>query len=233
MRGISRLAEELLASEEGLCSMVLFSRTFWAITSHVGWESAATLFCLLIMFMFPKSAMEGLSPVGCSHFFMARQPLVGQDLLIVEASRSHSDTPHSVGLRWTCEWPVAGTSTWQHTTIPRGFEPAIPASERPKTHALDGVATGVGVYTLCAAELYFAHSHKLVKNLRMYFAKKYSLNVCTLFHHYLSISTCLTLQEHDDDDDDDDDDLFISLWSQGDKKFCVRLKPRFCITLTF
>ena len=69
MRGISRLAEELLASEEGLCSMVLFSRTFWAITSHVGWESAATLFCLLIMFMFPKSAMEGLSPVGCSHFF--------------------------------------------------------------------------------------------------------------------------------------------------------------------
>jgi len=29
---------------------------------------------------------------------MAQQPLVGLDLLITEASRSHSDTPHSTGL---------------------------------------------------------------------------------------------------------------------------------------
>jgi hypothetical protein len=28
---------------------------------------------------------------------MAQQPLVGQGLLITEASQSHSDTPHSVG----------------------------------------------------------------------------------------------------------------------------------------
>ena len=27
-----------------------------------------------------------------------------------------------------------------------GFEPAIPASERPQTHALDGVVTGIGAY---------------------------------------------------------------------------------------
>jgi hypothetical protein len=27
-----------------------------------------------------------------------------------------------------------------------GFEPAIPASERPKTHALDGAATGIGEF---------------------------------------------------------------------------------------
>jgi hypothetical protein len=31
-------------------------------------------------------------------------------------SRSHSDTPHSVGLLWTSDQPVAETSTWQHTT---------------------------------------------------------------------------------------------------------------------
>jgi len=31
-------------------------------------------------------------------FSMARQPPVGQGLLIAEASRWHSDTPHSVGL---------------------------------------------------------------------------------------------------------------------------------------
>jgi len=29
---------------------------------------------------------------------------------------------------------------------PVGFEPAVPASEKPKTHALDGAATGISVY---------------------------------------------------------------------------------------
>jgi len=45
--------------------------------------------------------------------------------------------------------PVAETSTWQHTKLkqthshaPAGFEPAIPASERPQTHALDRAANG-------------------------------------------------------------------------------------------
>jgi hypothetical protein len=27
---------------------------------------------------------------------------------------------------------------------PAGFEPAMPASERPHTHALDGACTGIG-----------------------------------------------------------------------------------------
>jgi hypothetical protein len=69
---------------------------------------------------------------------------VGQGLLITEASRSHSDTPQSVGLLRTSDQPDAETSTWQHkhsqeTDIhaPAGFEPAIPAIERPQTHALD------------------------------------------------------------------------------------------------
>jgi len=38
---------------------------------------------------------------------MAQQPLVGQGLLIIEVSRSHSDTPHSVGLLWTSDQPDA------------------------------------------------------------------------------------------------------------------------------
>jgi hypothetical protein len=46
---------------------------------------------------------------------MAQQPLVGQSLLIVEASQSHSDTPHSVGLLWTSDQPVTETSTSQHS----------------------------------------------------------------------------------------------------------------------
>jgi hypothetical protein len=36
---------------------------------------------------------------------MAQQPLVDQSHLIIEASRSHSDTPHSVGLLWTSDQP--------------------------------------------------------------------------------------------------------------------------------
>jgi len=34
---------------------------------------------------------------------MAQQHLVGQDLLIIEASHSHPATPHSVGLLWTSD----------------------------------------------------------------------------------------------------------------------------------
>ena len=50
---------------------------------------------------------------------MARQPLSGQRRLLVEASRSHSDTPHSVGLLWTSDRFVVETSTWQHNTHSR------------------------------------------------------------------------------------------------------------------
>ena len=43
-------------------------------------------------------------------FFLAQQPLVGQGHLIVEASRSHSDTAHSARLLWTSDQLVAETS---------------------------------------------------------------------------------------------------------------------------
>jgi len=44
---------------------------------------------------------------------MAQQPPVGQGFLIIEASRSHSDTPHSVRLLLTSDKPGAETSTLQ------------------------------------------------------------------------------------------------------------------------
>jgi hypothetical protein len=50
-------------------------------------------------------------------FLVVQQPLVGQGLLINRASRSHSDTPHSVVLLWTSDQPDAEVSTWQHTTL--------------------------------------------------------------------------------------------------------------------
>jgi len=53
--------------------------------------------------------------------FMAWQPLVGQSLLIIEASRLHSGTLHSVGLLWTSDQPDVETSTWQHTTLTKNI----------------------------------------------------------------------------------------------------------------
>jgi hypothetical protein len=54
---------------------------------------------------------------------------------------------HTVGLLWTSDQPVAETSTYtaqhniqtQQTNIhaPSGIEPAIPATKRPQTYALD------------------------------------------------------------------------------------------------
>ena len=86
---------------------------------------------------------------------MAQQPPslpMGQVFLTAEDTRSHSDTPHSVGLLWTSDQPVAETSIWQHTTLTTdrhpcslvGFEPTISVSERSQTHALDREATGTG-----------------------------------------------------------------------------------------
>jgi len=69
--------------------------------------------------------------------------------LIIEASRSHSDTARSVGLLLTRNQTDPETSTWQHTAQNpsppgAGFEPAIPASEWPQTHALNRPGTGIG-----------------------------------------------------------------------------------------
>ena len=64
--------------------------------------------------------------------------------------------PHSVGILWTSDQPVAETSTWQQTTLktdkypcpPAGFEPTISAGERPQTYSLDRTATGTGIQTV-------------------------------------------------------------------------------------
>jgi hypothetical protein len=73
-------------------------------------------------------------------------PLVGQGFLIVEASRSHSDTLHSIGLLWTSDQLDAETSTFLLTTLtpPAFFESAITASELQQSHALDRATTGIG-----------------------------------------------------------------------------------------
>jgi len=70
------------------------------------------------------------------------------------ASKSHVlCTPDSVWLPWASDQLVTETCTPQHKTHttdrhprpPMGFEPAIPAIERPQTHASDPVATGTNI----------------------------------------------------------------------------------------
>ena len=84
-------------------------------------------------------------------FFHGSTSLEGLGHLVVEVSRSHSDTPQSVGLLWTSDRLVADFYLKTHNTQKRetpitttGFESAIPASERLQTHALDRAATVIG-----------------------------------------------------------------------------------------
>jgi hypothetical protein len=64
---------------------------------------------------------------------MAQQPLLGLGLFITEASRSHSDTPHSVGLLWASDQRGTETSTWQHTTLTRDRHPCPCRDSNPQS----------------------------------------------------------------------------------------------------
>jgi hypothetical protein len=95
------------------------------------------------------------------HLFpRGEQPLVDQDLLNIETSRSQSDTSHSVGLLWTSDQPVAETATWEYITrdrypyTPVGFEPTIPAVERPQTHTLDRAVTAIGFWLIKSPKIW-------------------------------------------------------------------------------
>ena len=81
------------------------------VTSVIVWCSPITTsneVSTLAVFLL-NSNSRSFSPV-------AQQPLVGQGLPIIEASRSHSDTPHSVGLPWISDQPDAETSLYLDNT---------------------------------------------------------------------------------------------------------------------
>jgi len=69
---------------------------------------------------------------------MVKQPPVGQGLLIIDDSRSHSDTPHSVGLLWTSGQPVAETSTRQNTTLTTDRHPCPRRDWSPQSQQASG-----------------------------------------------------------------------------------------------
>jgi len=80
--------------------------------------------------------------------FLARQPKLGQGLLIYEVSRSHTTTHHS--RQGSSEKMISSfeeTSTWQHTTLTTDntSTPPVGLGRRPQTYALDRAATGTGL----------------------------------------------------------------------------------------
>jgi len=89
---------------------------------------------------------------------MSQQALVDEVLLITGASRSHSDTPHSVGLLWTSYQPDPETFAWQHTTLTRewhawtggtrthNLSKRAAADPRLKTSRWMGPATSIMLY---------------------------------------------------------------------------------------
>jgi hypothetical protein len=73
-------------------------------------------------------------------FSMAQKSLVGKGLLIIEASRSHSDTPHSVWHLWTGDQPDVKTSTWKHTTFKTDiYAPGRIRTRNPSKRAAAGI----------------------------------------------------------------------------------------------
>jgi len=63
---------------------------------------------------------------------------LGQGLLIIEASRSHSVTQQSVGLLWTSDQLVAETSTWQHATYTTDRHPWTRRDFNPQLQQASG-----------------------------------------------------------------------------------------------
>jgi hypothetical protein len=70
-------------------------------------------------------------------YTMAQQHPAGQGLLLIEASLTLSDTPHSVVLLWTSDQPDADTSTCQNKEITK-------LNHRPGNQVFDALASRPG-----------------------------------------------------------------------------------------
>jgi len=66
-------------------------------------------------------------------FFVTQQPLIGHGLLVIVASRSHSDTSEPVGFLWTSDQPDEENSTRQYTTLATGRNPSPQRDSNPQS----------------------------------------------------------------------------------------------------
>jgi len=77
--------------------------------------------------------LRNISSYKYDFFSIAQQSLVALGLLSIHTSRWRSDAPQSVGLLRTSDQSDAGTSTWQHTTFPRGRYPCFRQDSNPQS----------------------------------------------------------------------------------------------------
>jgi len=79
-----------------------------------------------------------LTPEKTIFVCIAQQFLIGQCLLIIEALRSHSDSPRSAGLlRTSGQWDTRAF-TWQHTTLKRDRHPWSWRDSNPHSQKASG-----------------------------------------------------------------------------------------------
>jgi hypothetical protein len=89
----------------------------------------------------------------------------------------HTQTPQFVGLPWTSDQPDTDLSLVTRSTLkrqtsmpPAGFEPTVPSSERPQTHALGRAANEIGQQSRCYTKLtnrivnYLSYVHFILDN---------------------------------------------------------------------
>jgi len=95
--------------------------------------------------------------IACLVFLKTQQLQVGQGLVIIEASRSHSVGDTTLDRASLDEGSVRRRNLYltthnihnrQTSTLSAEFEPAIPKAERLQTHALGRTATGMFVYNV-------------------------------------------------------------------------------------
>jgi hypothetical protein len=79
-------------------------------------------------------------PAPCIPPHPVQQLLLGRDVLFIEATRSHSDTPHSVGMISPTHRPLPENKQhWQEISMPlRYSNPQIPARKWPQTQYSSG-----------------------------------------------------------------------------------------------
>ena len=131
-----------------------------------------------------------------SLFFFSSSPWtvsVGLDLLC-EVPRSHSDTPHSVGLLWTRDRPVEETFNWHSTSLIRNRQPHVRQDSNPLSQQASSrrptPATGIGPFI----PVFHSNVHGAVSNYHMHrfafwgaFAKMRKANVCFFMSVCLSV----------------------------------------------
>jgi hypothetical protein len=96
----------------------------WIQVGHT--EIVCWRFWYIVQVMSVTCSLYTFFPCGASTLFLVMASLY-------RASRSHSDTPHSLGLLWTSDQPDAEASIWQHPTLTRDRHPCARRNSNPQS----------------------------------------------------------------------------------------------------